>query len=128
MSKSGVAANSTSESSDVRAYDYYLLGRHHWNQRTAESIAKAIDYFRRALALDDQYALAYSGLADALMLQVDYQHGVKHRQSLRHREVAASAQQYVDKAMALNPELAEVHASQGLIYWWDERMDDARHA
>ncbi len=115
-----VEATHLSVSNDVRAYDYYLLGRHHWNQRTADSIGKAVDYFRRALALDANYALAYSGLADALVLQVDYLKGIKLS------DATAEAQKHVDKAMVLNPNLAEVHASQGLIYWMTGRLEQSQ--
>lgn len=122
-------SGNTSMSSDVRAYDYYLLGRHHWNQRDAESIEKAIDYFQRALDRDENYALAYSGLADALILQVDYQNKNAPDSMIKdHTEAALKAQTYVDKAMALNPQLAEVHASQGLIYWVSEHLPEARSA
>ena len=93
----------------VKAYDYYVLGRHHWDQRTAESMQKAADYFREALRVDDNFALAYSGLADALLLSADY--GNADRET-----VTKQATRLAEKALALNPELGEAHASRGLIY------------
>src|SRR5262249_30866550 len=47
------------------AYQDYLKGRCFWNQRTAEALRKAIEYFREAIDKDPGYALAYSGLADS---------------------------------------------------------------
>src|SRR5229473_1814955 len=51
---------------DPEAYEAYLKGRYHWNRRSAEGLAKAIEYFRQAIANDPTYAAAYSGLADCL--------------------------------------------------------------
>ena len=47
------------------AYDLYLRGRFYWNQFTALTTRRAIEYFTRATAIDPDYALAWSGLADA---------------------------------------------------------------
>lgn len=93
---------------NVQAHDYYLLGRHHWHQRTAESLEQAVQYFRQALTLDPDYALAHSGLADALLFQVSY--GGKSLE-----EVEAPAREAVARALELDPNLAEAHASQGIL-------------
>jgi tetratricopeptide (TPR) repeat protein len=51
------------------AHHYYLKGLYYWNKRTADAVAGALGCFQRAIALDPQYALAYSGLADCYVLQ-----------------------------------------------------------
>ncbi len=48
---------------NVEAYQLYLKGQYHRNRITAESLAKAKEYFEQALAIDPNYAAAYSGLA-----------------------------------------------------------------
>jgi 23S rRNA (cytidine1920-2'-O)/16S rRNA (cytidine1409-2'-O)-methyltransferase len=48
----------------VRAYEYYLRGRQLFHQRRPETLDAAEDLYRRAIALDPDYALAYAGLAD----------------------------------------------------------------
>jgi DNA-binding winged helix-turn-helix (wHTH) protein/TolB-like protein len=53
---------------DPVAYAAYLKGRYYWNQRTRESIHRAIDYFQEAITADPSDALAYAGLADAYLL------------------------------------------------------------
>jgi TolB-like protein len=50
------------------AYNLYLLGRHHFHKRTEAALQRAVDYFEQAIERDPNYALAYSGLADAYTL------------------------------------------------------------
>lgn len=96
-------------STDMNALDYYLLGRHQWHQRTAESLTRAIDLFKRAVEVDPQMAIAYSGLADAYLLLADYG-------DMPAEDAKALARPAIDKALALDPELAEAHASHGMLY------------
>ena len=49
---------------DLEAYSLYLKGRYAWNERTAESLARARQYFEEAIRADPKFALAYAGLAD----------------------------------------------------------------
>ena len=50
------------------AYQLYLQGRYFWNKQTNKNIEISIDYFQKAIAIDNNYALAYAGLADAYSL------------------------------------------------------------
>jgi serine/threonine-protein kinase len=100
---------------DVRAYGLYLRGRYAWNRRSQEGVAEAIHCFEQAIALDPSYALAYTGLADAWALHVDYRSVLVH-------EGFAKAKQYARKALELDDTLAEAHASLAwslFIYDWD---------
>ena len=91
------------------AYEYYLLGRDHWQKRTRESLEKAANYFNRALELDDKYALAWSGLSDTRVLQVNYQ--------FEPREpMLEEAGRYSAEALRLAPALAEAHASRAIYF------------
>jgi TolB-like protein/Flp pilus assembly protein TadD len=47
-----------------QAYEAYLRGRFHWNTFTEDGFTKALVAFNEAIALDEQYALAYAGIAD----------------------------------------------------------------
>jgi TolB-like protein/Tfp pilus assembly protein PilF len=51
---------------DPEAYEAYLKGRYHWNRRSGEGFAMAVQYFQQAIAKDPAYAAAYAGLADCL--------------------------------------------------------------
>jgi eukaryotic-like serine/threonine-protein kinase len=50
---------------DPKAYETYLKGRHHWNQRTDESLLRSLEYFREAIGIDPSWPTAHAGLADA---------------------------------------------------------------
>ena len=102
-----------------KAHNYYLLGRHLWHQRTPETVTKAIESFEKAIAEDDQHAPAYSGLADAYVFSVLYAKAPKE-------QAFKKAQQNVDKALTLGPNLSEAHASQGLIYEARKQYELAR--
>jgi TolB-like protein/DNA-binding winged helix-turn-helix (wHTH) protein/Tfp pilus assembly protein PilF len=95
------------------AYDAYLRGRHFWSQRNAESIAKAATYFQQALREDPGFAPAYSGLSDC------YWVGWGARVDLK------LADEYARKAISLQPDLAEGHASLGIVRLNEYQMRDA---
>src|SRR5207247_8125248 len=57
---------------NLAAYNLYVQGRYHLNQRTEEGLRKAVEFFEKAIVEDAQYAQAYSGLADAYGLLGHY--------------------------------------------------------
>jgi eukaryotic-like serine/threonine-protein kinase len=98
---------------NVEAYQLYLKGRFYWNKRTPDALERAVEYFKRAIALDPGYALAYAGLADAYALNFEYA-------SLPHREAIPQARDAALKALSFDDGLAEAHASLGLILHWGD--------
>lgn len=54
--------------SDLEAYDLYLLGRHELNKRSEDGIRRSVDRFQAAVAKDPAFAAAYAGIADAYVL------------------------------------------------------------
>ena len=111
---------------NATAYSLYLRGRYEWNKRTQDAIAAGIRYFEQAIALDPNYALAYTGLADCYALHVDYR-------SVPVMEGFEAAKAYARKAIALDDTLAEAHASLAwslfIFDWnWDEAEREFRRA
>ena len=96
------------------AYEAYLKGRYHWNKRTGESMQKAGQYFQQAIDRDPSYAAAYSGLADCNSGLA--WHGFKSPAEAFPKAYAAAR-----KALDINAESAEAHASLGLVmsHRWD---------
>jgi TolB-like protein/Tfp pilus assembly protein PilF len=91
----------------MAAYDLYLLGRHHQQLRTEESINRAVDYFTRAIEEDPDYVLAHAGLAQSRLLLIGYG-------NLRGAEVLPQARETIDRAMAIDDSEAELWAALGL--------------
>jgi serine/threonine protein kinase/Flp pilus assembly protein TadD len=101
----------------VRAYEYYLRGRQLFHQRRPETLDAAEDMFRRAIALDPDYGLAFTGLADCSAFRF-FEHAGGD-EALAQAEAASS------RALKLDPELAEAHASRGLTLNYQRRFDEA---
>jgi eukaryotic-like serine/threonine-protein kinase len=98
--------------SDMEAYNLYLLGRHHYNKVTPSDFAKAMDYFRRAIERDPEFAQASASLAEAkLYLGMGYW-------GVRPHDTHPEAFELATKVTALDPLSAEAHASLGLYHEW----------
>jgi TolB-like protein/Flp pilus assembly protein TadD len=101
------------------AYESYLEGRFHWNKRTAEGCERAIACFERAIVSDPNYALAYSGLADAhvaLGIQGIVLSGLSPSATFPRARTAIAS------ALSLDDGVAEVYTSLGQVnffYDWD---------
>jgi DNA-binding winged helix-turn-helix (wHTH) protein/TolB-like protein/thioredoxin-like negative regulator of GroEL len=81
------------------AYQLYVKGRYQWNRRNSAGMAEADKLFRSAIEIDPQFALAYAGLADTIATTGR----------------AGEAWQAASKAMELDPNLAEAHATWGFV-------------
>jgi TolB-like protein/Tfp pilus assembly protein PilF len=112
------ASAATAGTGDVNAYDLYLLGRHNMQSRTEKGLLDAISFFEKALAVDPRFARAWSGLADANNLLIGYGN-LTPGKALPRAEAAAI------KALELDPNLAEAHASLGLIRTNQSRLVEA---
>jgi DNA-binding winged helix-turn-helix (wHTH) protein/TolB-like protein/lipoprotein NlpI len=99
------------------AYQAYLKGRHFWNKRTTTSFRNAVAHFEQAIRLDPNYALAYVGLADTYTLLSFFTIAAP-------KDVFPKAQEAANKALALDPTLAEAYVALGQVksaYEWDWR-------
>jgi len=93
---------------DPTLYDLYLMGRYHWNKRTVAGFGKAKSYFEQAMLRDPNFAPAYAGLADVLVMSVDY--GVSPSVG-----AFAEAESQAEHAISLDDNLAQAHAILGFI-------------
>jgi len=103
---------------NAEAFELYLKGRYFWNQRSLEGMRKGAEFFIQAIRKDEHYALAYAGMADCYLMLSVY--------SLPPREFVPKARMAIGKALALDDQLAEAHASFGsLLFWYDWEFDRA---
>lgn len=100
----------------AEAYNAYLQGRYYYERRTQDDLAKAYEYFQQAVKSDPSYARAWSALAWVLIAQAEAAYGPSFQEGYRTAQAAA------EKALQLDPGLAEAHAAVGRIkrgYDWD---------
>jgi TolB-like protein/Tfp pilus assembly protein PilF len=109
------------QTESLEAYNLYLQGRFFWSKRTKEGLEKSVEYFRKSIAEDPNYALAYAGLADAYHIQAWW--GWTPR-----LEGFVKSKEFVLKALDIDKDLAEAHATLGsLLLWSDWDWDGARN-
>ncbi|HEX3865303.1 MAG TPA: protein kinase, partial [Gemmatimonadaceae bacterium] len=110
------------ESLSGEVYEEYLRGRHALNQRTESELHRAVQFFTRATDREPDFALAFAGLADALLILGIY--GAE-----RPNDVMPLAREAAQRALSLDPSLAEAYATLGAVravYDWDwRRAEDA---
>ncbi len=92
------------------AFYAYWRGRFFLEKRNPE---KAIAEFQHAITLDPSYALAFTGLADAYIWQASFTNDAD-------KELYGKAKTATDKALELDPHLADAHSSLGRIKHWYE--------
>lgn len=138
---------------DLQAYDLYLVGRHHLNTRTDESLRRAIDYFDRSIEADPAFSLPFAGKSEALLFSgLGYSLDPPDDALAKAAEAAAraieldptspeayvafafaslhtlnlpAAKEAVTKALALKPGHAQVHRVHAWTLFSSWRFDEA---
>jgi len=99
---------------DLEAYALYLKGRHFWSHRGAD-LWRGLKFFRQALELDPDYALAHTGIADSYALLGFFGEAAP-------LETMPLAKTAALRALEIDEELAEAHAALGFVRFyfdWD---------
>jgi len=104
--KSHIQDNKTK---NIKAFEWYQMGRFYWNKRTGDGYKTSIEYFEKAIDEDPAYGLAYAGLADTYNLMT--LQGWIDRQEGRDKAVELAF-----KALQLDENLAEAYTVLGSIY------------
>ncbi|HKQ98579.1 MAG TPA: protein kinase, partial [Candidatus Polarisedimenticolia bacterium] len=102
---------------DVEAYDFYLRGRKYFYDFDRRSWELSRQMYERAIKLDPSYALAYAALADVFSFLFMYS-GSNERERILAEEASR-------KALELDPDLAEAHASRGMVLSMSNKHDQA---
>jgi serine/threonine-protein kinase len=113
------------QTTNPEAYRLYLQGRYQAVKMTRESFTKGMGYLEQAIALDPNYALAYSGLAFYYVQSLD--------QILPPSEAMPKSRQAAQKAIELDPTLSEAHISLAFVYWqydwnWEQAEREFKQA
>ncbi len=97
---------------NAEAYDAYLRGREALRNRSPETVAQGLVDLQRATELDPGYAPAWASLAEAIFHSRQASTGVGE---MSIDEAIARGRAALAEARRLNPELADVHAVEGLF-------------
>lgn len=107
---------------NLQAYNLYLTGRHLADRRSAESLNRAVGYFREAIELDSTYARAYVGIAEVQIALGSW--GL-----VPASQAFPAAREAARKALSLEGFLGEAWTSLGYIrYWYDWDWEAAEAA
>ncbi|MFO7981559.1 MAG: protein kinase [Candidatus Aminicenantes bacterium] len=100
---------------DPEAYNLYLKGIYNLRKYTIEGFQEAIKYFELTLQKDPNYALAYSGLSEVF-------YAISYWGNVPPHQAYPKVKEFAKKAIELDEEIGEAHASLGLVYTfydWD---------
>ena len=101
---------------NIEAYTYYLKGRDFLNRRSKRYLQLARQMFAKAVELDPKYARAYAGMADC----DSYLYMTYHANVAMDKVLATT-----EKALSLDPNLAEAHASRGVALSAGKQYEEA---
>jgi TolB-like protein/Tfp pilus assembly protein PilF len=113
--KAEVQAAAAGRADNPEAYRLYLQGRYFIERMTQVDLTRSVDYFRQAIALDPDFALGWTGLAQAYSVQAGYGWAPVAEGYERARDAAK-------RALALAPDLPEGHVRLGQVlesHDWD---------
>jgi DNA-binding winged helix-turn-helix (wHTH) protein/TolB-like protein/Tfp pilus assembly protein PilF len=103
------------ETTNLEAFQEYSKGQYHLSKRTSEDLKKAIDLFERAIELDENYASAYTSLAECYILLSD-----SIIAYLKPGINAEKTKKALERALELNPNSAETYATLGFFVFNNE--------
>src|SRR5437773_7638394 len=103
---------------NVAAYDSYLMGLYFWNTRSKEGLEKAIDYFEQAVQKDPNFALAYALMADCYYLEIFYAYNPAPN-------AVSNAKAAADRALLLDDSVAEAHVASAMVHSLQHQLHPA---
>ncbi len=105
----GASGSSVSGTTNLKAHDLYLRGLALWQVRRDDELWAAIDSFEQAIATDPSYAEAWGGLALCYAVIADY------TVRISPADASARAREAAERALVLDPTLAESYAALGNV-------------
>jgi TolB-like protein/Flp pilus assembly protein TadD len=105
----------------IEALSYYTAGRNNLYLRRFDTLQEARSQFSQAIEIDPDYAQAYAGLAETVLVTL-----INHR-AIEPSQAFDLASRAIDKALRLDDQLAEAHAVHGLLkltQWSATRIGD----
>jgi TolB-like protein/Tfp pilus assembly protein PilF len=108
---------------DLEAYENYVIGRRELDKGTADSVTRAVTRFQKAIEIDPDYALAHVALANAKRTAGEVTGG-----SGDFNEIRKEAQRLVERALELDPTLAEAWDTKAMLYAEEKEFEKSAAA
>jgi len=108
------------DTQNIDAYQLCLRGRYFLSKRRPDALKQALEYFQQAIALDENYALAYANLADTYGFLSNAEYG-----ETPPKEVIPKAKAAAQRAIAIDDTLAEAHAALGRTLGFERDWEGA---
>jgi tetratricopeptide (TPR) repeat protein len=119
VARAAAGAGAGTAAGHAEAEDLYLKGVYYWQKRTPQSLQMAVDYYTQAIVHDPSYAPAYAGLAECYDLLREYT-------SMPDSEAYPRAISAAERAIQLDPNLAQAHSALGFaLFWWKRDIPQA---
>ncbi len=96
------------ETTSTEAFQLYIQGRKYWSSRSSEGFAKALKLFKQAVVIDENFALAYVGIADTYLLEPFYNISYP-------RDSIPKSKSAVEKALKIQPHSGEALTNLAMI-------------
>jgi len=106
---------------NVEAYNNYLLGRHLWNQRTSDSLLAAVKPLKTAVEMDAGFGEAWAALADTYVLMPEYN-------ASTISESIPLAHEAIQKALSINPDSARALTTSAYVSFMFDYDLETAHA
>jgi DNA-binding winged helix-turn-helix (wHTH) protein/TolB-like protein len=111
---------------NAEAYEKYLRGRYYQSQNTPDGLARSLEFYEQAIALDAAFAEAYAGIADSNCILFNF--GLR-----TEAETMPKAREAVDRALKLDPDMPSAYASLAFIQFlsdgdWADAEKSLQHA
>jgi TolB-like protein/Tfp pilus assembly protein PilF len=113
----------------AEAHTLLLQARYFLHRKTDDDYKRAASYYEQAISLDPDSAVAWAGLSKALISSSLPSGGLRNGQTMQH--VRAPALRAAERAVALDPQLADAHESLADVHYlidWDWAATDAEVA
>lgn len=97
------------------ALEAYMQGRYYFDRRMPQDITTALEYFKSAIGMDPQMAEAFAGIADCYTVRAMWNWDTSQNTFPLARDAA-------ERALAINPQNAQAHASRAMVqlfYEWN---------
>jgi len=111
----------TTEVTNMSAYDAYLQGRHELRKAERNSVREALRLFRAATDADPNFAPAWAARAKTVIIMREdhFLDGIPREES------HMLARSNIDRALAIDPNLAEAYVAESYLQADNYRYEDA---